>query len=57
MRSAVCLRLRVRRGSPLMTMSSIGYDLDGDAVECGSHVYRADVYSIEVLVHTDPDDR
>jgi len=48
--------LRVRRGSPLMTMSSIGYEIDGVAVECGSHVYRADVYSIEVLVHTDPDD-
>lgn len=42
--------LQVRRGTPLMTMASRAYDAADSVVECGSHVYRADVYSIEVLV-------
>ncbi len=44
--------LQVRRGTPLMTMASLAYDVDGVPVECGTHVYRADIYSIEVLVHS-----
>ncbi len=47
--------LRVRRGSPLLTMNSIGYDAAGSAVECGIHVYRPDVYAIQVLVRTEPE--
>jgi DNA-binding GntR family transcriptional regulator len=52
--SADAVLLKVRRGTPLLTMESLGYDADGIPVECGTHVYRADVYSIEVLVHADP---
>jgi DNA-binding GntR family transcriptional regulator len=48
--SAEAELLQVRRGTPLMTMDSLGYDEAEIPVECGSHVYRADVYSIEVLV-------
>ncbi len=44
--------LQVRRGTPLMTMESLGYDRADRPVECGTHVYRADVYSIEVMVRT-----
>jgi DNA-binding GntR family transcriptional regulator len=45
--------LGVRRGSPLLRMNSVGFHSDGRPVECGQHVYRADVYSIEVEVHAD----
>ncbi|AZI57341.1 GntR family transcriptional regulator [Nakamurella antarctica] len=45
--------LQVRRGTPLMTMMSRAYDASGAVVECGRHVYRADVYSIEVMVQSD----
>jgi DNA-binding GntR family transcriptional regulator len=44
--------LQVRRGAPLMTMESIGFDADEVAVECGTHVYRADIYAIDVLVRS-----
>jgi DNA-binding GntR family transcriptional regulator len=52
--SADAALLKVRRGTPLLTMDSLAFDVDGIPVECGTHVYRADVYSIEVLVHADP---
>ena len=42
--------LRVRSGAALLTMSRTTYDDRGRAVELGSHVYRADTYSFEVLV-------
>ena len=35
-----------------MTMESLAYDEADIPLECGTHVYRADVYSIEVLVRT-----
>ncbi len=44
--------LQVRRGTPLMTMESLAFDDHEVPVECGTHVYRADVYSIEVMVRT-----
>jgi DNA-binding GntR family transcriptional regulator len=42
--------LRLRKGSPLLTMERVTYDGSGRAVELGSHAYRADTYSIEMTV-------
>jgi DNA-binding GntR family transcriptional regulator len=42
--------LKIRRGRPLITMQRTAYDTDGQAIEYGDHVYRADGYAIEVTV-------
>ncbi len=42
--------LRLRKGSPLLTMERTTYDGSGQAVELGNHAYRADTYSIEMTV-------
>lgn len=42
--------LGVRRGAPLLTMERTTYNEKGRAVELGSHVYRADSYSFEVVL-------
>jgi DNA-binding GntR family transcriptional regulator len=42
--------LKLRKGSPLLTMERVTYDGSGRAVELGSHAYRADTYSIEMTV-------
>ncbi|HYT09528.1 MAG TPA: GntR family transcriptional regulator [Mycobacteriales bacterium] len=42
--------LRLRKGSPLLTMERTTYDGSGRAVELGSHAYRAETYSIEMTV-------
>ncbi|MBO3748542.1 GntR family transcriptional regulator [Streptosporangiaceae bacterium NEAU-GS5] len=39
-----------RRGAPLLTMVRTSYDDQGRAVEHGSHVYRASLYSLEVTL-------
>jgi GntR family transcriptional regulator len=38
------------RNEPLVTMTRSAYDADGEAVEFGDHCYRADQYSVEVMV-------
>jgi DNA-binding GntR family transcriptional regulator len=42
--------LKIRRGQPLIAMQRTAYDADGQAIEFGDHVYRADGYAIEVTV-------
>lgn len=42
--------LRMSKAEPLVTMTRSAYDADGSAVEFGDHCYRADQYSIEVVV-------
>jgi DNA-binding GntR family transcriptional regulator len=42
--------LRIRRGQPLIAMQRTAYGADGQAIEFGDHVYRADGYAIEVTV-------
>jgi len=36
------------RGAPLLTMARTAWDADGNAVEYGSHIYRAARYSFEI---------
>jgi DNA-binding GntR family transcriptional regulator len=38
------------RGAPLLTMQRTAYDHAGRAVEYGSHLYRASVYSFEITL-------
>ena len=42
--------LGVRKGAALLTMDRTTYDDNGRAVEFGTHLYRADNYSFEVMV-------
>lgn len=42
--------LKMPRNEPLVTMTRSAYDADGEAVEFGDHCYRADQYSVEVMV-------
>jgi DNA-binding GntR family transcriptional regulator len=42
--------LRETRGAPLLTMVRTAYDHEGRAVEYGSHVYRASLYSFELTL-------
>jgi DNA-binding GntR family transcriptional regulator len=42
--------LRLRKGSPVLTMERTTYDGSGRAVELGNHAYHADTYSIEMTV-------
>ncbi|MFI0793217.1 GntR family transcriptional regulator [Micromonospora rubida] len=42
--------LHERRGAPLLTMSRTTYDDNGRAVEYGSHVYRATLYTFEIAL-------
>jgi len=42
--------LETRKGAPLLTAERSTYDDSGRAVELGSHLYRADAYSIEMTV-------
>ncbi|MET7279518.1 GntR family transcriptional regulator [Kribbella sp. NPDC005582] len=42
--------LHMSKAEPLVTMTRSAYDADGAPVEYGSHCYRADQYSVEVLV-------
>ena len=43
-------QLGERRGAPLLTMVRTTYDDNGRAIEHGSHVYRASLYSLEVTL-------
>jgi GntR family transcriptional regulator len=42
--------LHMSKAEPLVTMTRSAYDADGSAVEFGDHCYRADQYSVEVIV-------
>jgi DNA-binding GntR family transcriptional regulator len=42
--------LHERRGAPLLTMTRTTYDDSGRAVEHGSHVYRAALYTFEIAL-------
>ncbi|MEV6285988.1 GntR family transcriptional regulator [Kribbella sp. NPDC051770] len=42
--------LHMSKAEPLVTMTRSAYDADGSAVEFGDHCYRADQYSVEVVV-------
>jgi DNA-binding GntR family transcriptional regulator len=42
--------LRLRKGAPVLTMERVTYDGSGQAVELGSHAYRAETYSVEMTV-------
>jgi DNA-binding GntR family transcriptional regulator len=42
--------LHMSKAEPLVTMTRSAYDADGAPVEYGSHCYRADQYSVDVLV-------
>jgi DNA-binding GntR family transcriptional regulator len=42
--------LHMSKAEPLVTMTRSAYDADGSPVEFGDHCYRADQYSVEVLV-------
>lgn len=43
--------LDLRGSTPVLTMTRSAYASDGAPVEYGSHAYRADQYTIDVLVH------
>jgi DNA-binding GntR family transcriptional regulator len=42
--------LRIRGNQPLLTMTRMAFDAGGNAVEFGDHVYRAEDYSIDLMV-------
>jgi GntR family transcriptional regulator len=42
--------LHMSKAEPLVTMTRSAYDADGSPVEFGDHCYRADQYSVEVVV-------
>ena len=55
-RSATAAEARVlqdRRGAPLLTMTRTAWDSTGRAVEYGSHLYRASLYSFELHLNVD----
>jgi DNA-binding GntR family transcriptional regulator len=43
--------LHMSKAEPLVTMTRSAYDADGSAVEFGDHCYRADQYSVDVIVY------
>ena len=45
--------LQEPRGAPLLTMTRTAWDSSGQAVEYGSHVYRASRYSFELSLNVD----
>lgn len=49
-RAAEARLLNERPGAPLLTMTRSAYDETGRAVEHGSHVYRASLYSFELTL-------
>ena len=42
--------LDVTRSSPVLTMERIAYDNNGAVIEAGSHSYRPDLYSFEIML-------
>jgi GntR family transcriptional regulator len=44
--------LQARKGEPLLTMERITYNENGQPVELGDHIYRASLYSFEIVLVT-----
>jgi GntR family transcriptional regulator len=44
--------LAERKGAPLLTMTRTAFDETGRALEYGTHVYRASIYSFELTLMT-----
>jgi GntR family transcriptional regulator len=44
--------LQARKGEPLLTMQRTTYDDTGQAVELADHLYRASLYSFEIVLAT-----
>jgi DNA-binding GntR family transcriptional regulator len=44
--------LRAAKGEPLLTMERTTYNENGQPVELGSHIYRASLYSFEIVLVT-----
>lgn len=42
--------LRIRGAQPVLTMSRMAFDASGKAVEFGDHCYRAEDYTIDIMV-------
>ncbi|HET7278047.1 MAG TPA: GntR family transcriptional regulator [Dermatophilaceae bacterium] len=42
--------LRLRSGQPVLTMTRLAFDAAGSAIEYGDHCYRAEDYSIDIMV-------
>ena len=42
--------LQARKGEPLLTMSRTTYNENGQPVELGDHIYRASLYSFEIVL-------
>ena len=42
--------LHMSKAEPLVTMTRSAYAADGSPVEYGNHCYRADQYSVDVVV-------
>jgi GntR family transcriptional regulator len=42
--------LRLRSGQPVLTMTRLAFDAGGSAIEYGDHCYRAEDYSIDIMV-------
>lgn len=49
-RAAEARLLNEKAGAPLLTMTRTAYDETGRAVEYGSHVYRASLYTFEITL-------
>jgi DNA-binding GntR family transcriptional regulator len=50
--SAEAKLLRAHKGEPLLTMERTTYNESGQPVELGSHIYRASLYSFEIVLVT-----
>ena len=44
--------LQAHKGEPLLTMERITYNENGQPVELGDHIYRASLYSFEIVLVT-----
>jgi DNA-binding GntR family transcriptional regulator len=42
--------LHEKRGAPLLTTARTAWDANGQAIEYGSHIYRANLYSFEITL-------
>lgn len=42
--------LHIRGSEPLLTMTRMAFDAEGDAVEFGDHCYRSEDYTIELMI-------
>jgi DNA-binding GntR family transcriptional regulator len=51
-RAAEARLLAEKAGAPLLTMTRVAYDEAGRAIEYGSHVYRASMYTFELTLTT-----